>query len=216
MADRSKKRKAKLRVKNYLTYFELNWRHKRRIWIRTFPFGESPEELPESVSGLTFPLSPILLLLASLSLLLFVLYMLVNLLFFIDKNRTIQTNLRLNQKMFVLGIYLNKNFVYKIKSRMKIRKINLVHGQVQLTIEQLLRWALGQLHTVTRRAHRQTSTYTRFWENWRKIACCGLWLQNDRDALVDRSWRVPFGTRARRAAILPLWKRWVCISIIFF
>jgi len=65
--------------------------------------------------------------------------MLVNLLFFIDKNLTIQTSLRLNQEMFVLGIYLNKNFVYKIKSRMKIRKINLVHGQVQLTIEQLLR-----------------------------------------------------------------------------
>jgi hypothetical protein len=63
----------------------------------------------------------------------------VNLLFFIDKNLTIQTSLRLNQEMFVLGIYLNKNFVYKIKSRMKIRKINLVHGQVQLTIEQLLR-----------------------------------------------------------------------------
>jgi len=65
--------------------------------------------------------------------------MLVNLLFFIDKNLTIQTSLRLNQEMFVLGIYLNKHFVYKIKSRMKIRKISLVHGQVQLTIEQLLR-----------------------------------------------------------------------------
>ena len=179
-------------------------RHRGLIRIRTFPFGESPEELLESVSGLTFPLNPILLLLASLSLLLFVLYMLVNLLFFIDKNLTIQTSLRLNQEMFVLGIYLNKNFVYKIKSRMKIRKINLVHGQVQLTIEQLLRWELGQLRAVIPRAHRQTSTYTRFLENWRKIACCGSSLQNDRDALADRPWRVPRGTRARRAAILPL------------
>jgi len=44
--------------------------------------------------------------------------------------------------MYILGVYLNKNFVYKIKSRMKIRKNKFkrnVDGQVQLTIEQLLR-----------------------------------------------------------------------------